>query len=158
MSTHKAANSAAEIVKPIRIQRSRQHKQESPNGLPIICVSRPSRWGNPFKLQKGMIFVKMEAEREAMESWLYLCDGDIEQVMNLYRIVVNNPAGSNQEATLPTILHMPLNGIGIKKVVYWCNHYLLNMDIGELAGKNLSCWCKLEDKCHADILLRQANQ
>lgn len=36
------------MIKPVRIQRSRQHKQVSPNGLPIICCSRPSKWGNPF--------------------------------------------------------------------------------------------------------------
>ena len=36
--------------KPIRIQRSRQHKQVSPNGLPIVYVGRPSKWGNPFKV------------------------------------------------------------------------------------------------------------
>lgn len=28
----------------------------------------------------------------------------------------------------------------------------------ELAGKNLMCWCPLDKPCHADILLRIANQ
>lgn len=27
----------------------------------------------------------------------------------------------------------------------------------ELAGKNLACWCKPSDPCHADILLKIAN-
>lgn len=27
----------------------------------------------------------------------------------------------------------------------------------ELSGKNLSCWCKLDEPCHADILLKIAN-
>lgn len=35
-------------TKPIRIQRSRQHKMVSPNGLPIVYVGRPTMWGNPF--------------------------------------------------------------------------------------------------------------
>jgi hypothetical protein len=26
-----------------------------------------------------------------------------------------------------------------------------------LAGKDLACWCKLDEKCHADVLLRTAN-
>jgi hypothetical protein len=30
--------------------------------------------------------------------------------------------------------------------------------IAELKGKNLMCWCKLDCKCHADILLKVANQ
>ena len=30
-------------------------------------------------------------------------------------------------------------------------------DIGELRGKNLACWCSLEQPCHADVLLELAN-
>jgi hypothetical protein len=32
------------------------------------------------------------------------------------------------------------------------------LDINELKGKNLSCWCSLSQKCHADILLKLANK
>jgi hypothetical protein len=28
----------------------------------------------------------------------------------------------------------------------------------ELVGKNLACWCKPSDPCHADVLLRLANE
>lgn len=28
----------------------------------------------------------------------------------------------------------------------------------ELEGKNLSCWCMLEEWCHADVLLELANK
>lgn len=31
-------------------------------------------------------------------------------------------------------------------------------DISELKGKNLACWCKLGEPCHADILLKLANR
>lgn len=27
-----------------------------------------------------------------------------------------------------------------------------------LRGKNLACWCKLSEKCHADVLLAISNQ
>ena len=30
-------------------------------------------------------------------------------------------------------------------------------DLHELTGKNLACWCPLEQSCHADILLKLAN-
>ena len=30
-------------------------------------------------------------------------------------------------------------------------------EIKKLKGKNLACWCKPEDPCHADILLELAN-
>ena len=30
-------------------------------------------------------------------------------------------------------------------------------NLHELRGKNLACWCRAGDKCHADVLLRLAN-
>jgi hypothetical protein len=32
------------------------------------------------------------------------------------------------------------------------------LDISELRGKNLMCWCKIGAPCHADILLEVANR
>jgi len=32
------------------------------------------------------------------------------------------------------------------------------MKLSELRGKNLACWCKPGDTCHADILLELANK
>jgi hypothetical protein len=34
----------------------------------------------------------------------------------------------------------------------------MKLHISELRGKNLACWCRLSDPCHADVLLRAANQ
>lgn len=30
--------------------------------------------------------------------------------------------------------------------------------IADLRGKNLACWCRPQDACHADVLLELANQ
>lgn len=30
-------------------------------------------------------------------------------------------------------------------------------DLSPLRGKNLACWCKLSEPCHADVLLAMAN-
>lgn len=30
--------------------------------------------------------------------------------------------------------------------------------VGELRGKNLACWCPLDEPCHADVLLELANK
>ncbi len=32
------------------------------------------------------------------------------------------------------------------------------LNISELKGKNLSCWCPIGDPCHADVLLELANK
>jgi hypothetical protein len=34
----------------------------------------------------------------------------------------------------------------------------VNSHIHELRGKNLACWCRLDQPCHADVLLRLANK
>lgn len=31
-------------------------------------------------------------------------------------------------------------------------------DLAELRGKNLACWCKLDQACHAELLLEIANR
>jgi hypothetical protein len=31
------------------------------------------------------------------------------------------------------------------------------LDVSDLRGKNLACWCSLGQPCHADVLLRLAN-
>jgi hypothetical protein len=31
------------------------------------------------------------------------------------------------------------------------------LDLSALRGKNLACWCKPDESCHADVLLRMAN-
>lgn len=33
----------------------------------------------------------------------------------------------------------------------------MRASLPELRGKNLACWCKLTDPCHADVLLELAN-
>lgn len=35
---------------------------------------------------------------------------------------------------------------------------ILRKNLAELRGKNLACWCKLDEPCHADVLLKLANK
>ncbi len=37
-----------------------------------------------------------------------------------------------------------------------CHDFLADVR-RELRGKNLACWCRLDEPCHADILLKWAN-
>ena len=90
--------------RPVRIQRNRQSKQVSPNGLPIRYVGRPSVYGNLYKI--GI-------------------DGDAELCIEKYKNAIKN-------------FHET-----IKK---------------DLSGQNLSCWCKIGERCHADVLLEIANR
>ena len=42
----------SKLIKPVRLQLSREKgfRLKSPNGLPVVVVSRPSKWGNPFDI------------------------------------------------------------------------------------------------------------
>lgn len=114
---------------PVRIQRSRQHKQVSPNGLSIAYVGRPGKWCNPFRPVKedSLWWVKdnegnyWDASHSEKYSAISVC-------IRLYEAWIEGK-------------------IGIKEV-----------DLNELKGKNLSCWCSLKEKCHADLLLELANR
>jgi hypothetical protein len=35
---------------------------------------------------------------------------------------------------------------------------LLKQHLSELKGKNLACWCPLDERCHVDVLLELANR
>ena len=56
---------------PVRVQRSRKTKQVSPNGLPIVYVGRPTKWGNPFRATD-----KEEEEREEEKKEKELLGGE----------------------------------------------------------------------------------
>ena len=45
----------------------------------------------------------------------------------------------------------------IKSSIEYDRFILMNNNIDTLKGKNLSCFCSLTHKCHADVLLELAN-
>lgn len=140
---------------PVRIQRSRQHKQVSPNGLPVVYVGRGSKWGNPFRLVKhGGV-------------WTIKTDGS-ERCGSILTTHAGFAYDTKEEAARDAV---KLYGIWLLPY----EHKTGNVDeflrsiavmesIEELRGKNLSCWCKIIDKndnyclCHADLLLELANR
>ena len=40
---------------------------------------------------------------------------------------------------------------------FWRQKNPKRFDVSELRGKNLACWCKPQEACHADVLLEVAN-
>lgn len=132
---------------PLRVQRSRSKKQVSPNGLPIIYVGRPTVWGNPFKLVGDMVYIDAGHRRKILDKWVYLCQGDIDKVLRLYKTVVTG--------------FMQVGEYGIEvdnfqDISHWVKHFKA-LHLSDLKGKNLSCWCSLKCQCHADILLELSN-
>lgn len=43
-------------------------------------------------------------------------------------------------------------------VAWFETHVAPALDVADLRGKDLACWCPLDQPCHADVLLELANQ
>lgn len=145
---HSSNEMLAEV--PVRIQRSRKHKNVSPNGLPIAYVGRGTRWGNPFRLVKysdGKWAVKTDGSERCNELLINHCRAvydtrnaaaiDAINCYNYWLLPYTHKEGSMME------FHQSMAQI--------------EGAISSLKGKNLSCWCRLDEKCHADLLLELAN-
>lgn len=129
---------------PVRIQRSRQHKQKSPNGLSIVYVGRPGKWGNPFKAVGDMVYEYAGDRHKILDPWVWkeTCTSPEEALFRCLQLY--------QDWLLPYKHGDDLHSF-----------YLSTARIEEirleLQGKNLSCWCAVGQPCHADILLKLAN-
>ncbi|HEX5508795.1 MAG TPA: DUF4326 domain-containing protein [Pseudolabrys sp.] len=94
------------MVKPVRIQRKRTKGWKMPPNT--VSVTRPGKWGNPFRVAPGR---------------------DAAQCVREFRTFV---------------LACLRSGTGYP--------------LAELRGKNLACFCKIGEPCHADVLLKLANK
>lgn len=113
------------LPQPVRIQRQRTKGWRMPPDT--VYVGRPTRWGNPFSMETHGLIAALEYFR------LYLT-GDFglvpKQAHREYRAAEKRLYGKAPATLFP----------------------------GELAaiflrGKNLACWCPLDQPCHADVLL-----
>jgi hypothetical protein len=125
--------------KPKRIQRKRVKGWRKPGGT--VIVTRPGRWGNPFKvvsLESGdssVVYWRVERDGAKVSSHLFMTRAQASRyAVELYRQYVER--------------HMT-GDIGLI-------HFRRIEQL--LRGKDLACWCKLDEPCHADILLELANR
>lgn len=119
---------------PNRIQRKRTKGWRMPPNT--VYVGRPTKWGNPFwYLQK------------------FSSAGDS---LIAYRMALNdywNPEELKHVHEGPFHVACQCFSEWNKKFKYGAR----NTAIAELKGKDLACWCPLDQLCHADVLLEIAN-
>lgn len=91
-------------------------------------VARPSKWGNPFGWQ------------EARDEWGGSEADAKGAVAEIYRdwLTMTEPERFPEE----------LRG----------RRVAILASLSDLRGKNLACWCKPGEPCHADVLLELANK
>jgi hypothetical protein len=127
---------------PQRVQRKRV------KGLPGMppgakYVGRPSRWGNPFWIYKGHTTAG-PSWGKAREVW-----GHISRVQCDAAYVTSSSALGSADAVelFESLMRVRARDEG-DRLREW---------LAPLVGKDLACWCPLDQPCHADVLLRLAN-
>lgn len=91
-------------------------------------VGRPSKWGNPFVVRKL-----------GDEFFICLEDGGEKTMVN-------------EDRTYKTEHEAKLVATRLYGTI------MAHIDVSPLRGRNLACWCKNDEPCHADILLKLANK
>ena len=75
-------------------------------------------------------------------------------------IYVGRPTKWGNPYIVGTSTDSPEKPITAREAVERYRVHLLHrtdLDISELSGKDLCCWCRLDQPCHADVLLALAN-
>ncbi|MDH3842761.1 MAG: DUF4326 domain-containing protein [Myxococcales bacterium] len=116
---------------PERIKLSRKKGWRKPPNTTV--VARPSVWGNPWRVVD---------ETKIGNGWVVL---DPDWMANPQR-------------------HFCSSRRVARRLACWFHRRWIitpfgpTFDIERLRGKNLACWCQLDQPCHADTLLEFANR
>jgi hypothetical protein len=148
------------MIAPVRMQLSRakgfnlQAASLALNGLAAVKVTRPGKFGNPFDFRssdccwlalsygcRGDRLGRQEASVRAFREWIEPQAGAKKTVRYERGVSLGNAKHSVQIG--PRFIVGPPPTI---KVI--CE---------ELARKNLACWCRSGEPCHAAALLEMAN-
>lgn len=125
---------------PVRVQLSRKKGWRKPENT--VVVARPSKWGNPFaaRIPHGEALQGAETRALLVRQYRAWIDGmhprDVVESLPMFypdgRRFISEPLLTQR----PTAREIR----------------------AALAGKNIACWCPLDQPCHADVLLELANQ
>ncbi len=117
---------------PDRIQRLRLSDWRKPEGA--VYVGRPTKFGNPFPVHVYGRELAVQLYRNVLtRSWSPAALDDVADMayVNAYEHMANLRG------------RLPGDPAAIVR--------------DELAGRDLMCWCRLDEACHADVLLDIAN-
>ena len=117
---------------PQRIQRRRIKGWRMPEGA--VYVGRPTVWGNPYVIV-----------RSGKTAW------DVCGPYSTYSTLATFISRTGVEARTDAVRRL-------RRLVAESRHpWGTDRVRAELAGRDLACWCPLDQPCHADVLLELAN-
>jgi hypothetical protein len=114
-------------TEPRRVQLRRTKGWRKPEGA--VVVARPSKWGNPFTIAA------------CIEAGFATSDDQARKVcVEAFRAWLDGDRWADGSGPAADKRHAD---------------YLAALP--DLAGRDLACWCPLDQPCHADVLLELAN-
>ena len=93
-------------------------------------VTRPGRWGNPYKVveENGLFFIKLDQFKAPIDGYKNKSDANKLAVI-FYRIYLTKQLESN------------------------------NLDLSDFDGiENIACFCKEHETCHGDVIIEKYNE
>lgn len=130
---------------PKRIQRQRTPGWRMPEGARY--VGRPGILGNPFRPIKS----------DCCPNWDVVDDNDV-------RYLIDHPRAHARPDLVTTRAEAITECVRLYRddLTYWLGGRIthdpeLKAAIDELRGRDLACWCPVDQPCHADVLLELAN-
>ncbi len=135
---------------PKRIQLRRTKGWRMPEGA--VYVGRPTRFGNPFRAYKC----------DCCGYWDVKDDNDVTYLVN-HEYVRQSEVRADR-STWTTRRQAVGDSVRLfnDELTYWLGGRMswdgeFAAAVTNLAGRDLACWCPLDQPCHADVLLEVAN-
>lgn len=128
---------------PKRIQLRRTKGWRKPEGA--IVVGRPSKWGNPFRVYCC----------DCCGHWDVVDDNGVTYLIDHKVARGIKPSPSSKREAIENAVRLFYND-----AFYWLGgryNWDADLDVTQLRGHDLACWCPLDQLCHADVLLELAN-
>ena len=135
---------------PQRIQRKRTKGWRMPEGA--VYVRRPSIFGNPFQAYKC----------DCCGYWDVRDDNGVTYLVNHTYVRQQHIRADWRTWTTRSEAVAKAVRLYADEATYWLGGWQvtrpdLHAALPSLAGRDLACWCKLDQPCHADLLLVLAN-
>lgn len=133
---------------PVRVQRKRVKGWKMPENT--VYVGRGSRWGNPFRVIQY-----------SDKKWAIKTDGSdkCSEILTKHCHAVYD---TKREAVIDAIKCydfwlLPYSHKEGSMMDFYQSMAVMDDALLSLKGKHLACWCRLDEQCHADLLLKLVN-
>lgn len=160
---------------PIRIQRRRTKGFRLPPEA--ICISRPGKWSNPFKLKDAMNEAAKDLKRMIEENIIQrpvitIKDLPKEKVEEFKKILYEYLSGKGRRHAIPirglpepTVISLAdtswlpyANAILLWKYEKWLREMIRanpkKYDLDIFTYSKIACWCKVDEPCHGDVIIK----